>query len=160
MHTKPSLRLAVALLSSLEGDGGAVPSRSRLDERLHKALEAYIKRENPIRYNVTRVYDIPKPAWHKRAHHMFNVDGETVAHIAEMLGKNYNTVRRVLDPVYRAKDDEAKRKSRMKNGWTKTRKRTPEEHAHLRARQAAREQWREEGKKKPLDSYYRHWECL
>ncbi len=98
--------------------------------------------------------DLPEPAWWKRAR-MLKKHGLSCRQIAEQLGKNKSSVSWALRPEHYA----AKKRTLYKRDAT-PRDRSGTDWIRYKQRKAARETWRQENYCRPLESYYRSFECL
>lgn len=97
---------------------------------------------------------IQTPAWHARAKKLHEA-GMTYKEIGRVFGKADNTVRYAVLRISKPRCERLKAWDREYNKTRPKRDRKRDE-----ARAEARSRWREQGKTKSLDSYYRQLECL
>jgi hypothetical protein len=100
--------------------------------------------------------DLPEPSWWKRARQL-NKDGFNYVEIAKIVGKSDNAVRNIF---YNAEIKARQKLYRVQNRKPDKRKRVERDNKRMHQRLEARVQWRDEGRIKPLESYYRKLECL
>lgn len=104
-----------------------------------------------------RKVDLPEPEWWSEARALF-AEGLTRTEIARRLGKGYSTVRVAVSPEYR--EAENARRVRYRSNTKPSPKRDLLERKRYRLRFVARKLWRDDGKTRPLESYYQELHCL